>query len=241
MYAIVETGGKQYRVQPGDRIDVERLPGAVGDTIDLDRVLFVGDGPEGAKQDSVRVIGKIVEQARGPKILVFKMKRRKMYRRKRGHRQHFTRLQIEDIEMGGVSTKSAAQAKQKKPLKAEGKPKAKVAEKAAKPEAEKAPAKKTAPEKAAPKKTAEEKAPPSKAAPKKAAPKKATPKKAASAEVKKDAPKKAAPQKPAPKKEASAETKKAASAKKAAPKKAKEGDEKTPKKAAKKKPAEDKE
>ena len=104
MYAVIETGGKQYRVAPGGVIAVERLPGSVGDVVELSRVLLVGEGEEvkvgapvvaGAK---VRAI--IVAQARGPKIMVFKFKRRKKYRRKTGHRQALTRLRVEEIAVG---------------------------------------------------------------------------------------------------------------------------------------------
>jgi len=103
MYAIVETGGKQYRVQPGDVIRVERLPGEIGQEVFFDKVLLIVDSQnvkigqpvvEGAK-----VKGVIVKQDRGRKIIVFKFKRRKRYRRKRGHRQYFTAIKIEEINV----------------------------------------------------------------------------------------------------------------------------------------------
>ncbi len=101
MFAIIKTGGKQYRVAPGDRIVVERLAGDVGAEVALDQVLAVGNGDSGAigrplvADASVRA--RIVQQPRGTKIIVFKKKRRKNYRRKHGHRQELTVLQIEEI------------------------------------------------------------------------------------------------------------------------------------------------
>ena len=110
MYAIVETGGKQYRVRPGDTIAVERLSGEPGETLDLERVLLVrGDGANethvGAPGvDGAVVRAEVVEQARGEKIIVFRYKSKVRYRRKTGHRQSLTRLRITDILLGGVST-----------------------------------------------------------------------------------------------------------------------------------------
>jgi large subunit ribosomal protein L21 len=101
MYAVIKTGGKQYRVTQGDRLRVEKLPGNVGDTVTLSEVLLVGAG-EGVKVGSplvggAKVQAKIVAQDRGPKIIVFKFRRRKNYRRKTGHRQPFTALEITGI------------------------------------------------------------------------------------------------------------------------------------------------
>ncbi len=102
MYAVIKTGGKQYKVSPGDIIRVEKLPGDPGQEIELNEVLLVGDGNqvkigqplvEGAK-----VIATIVDQGRSRKIIIFKKKRRKNYRRKRGHRQYYTELQIKEIQ-----------------------------------------------------------------------------------------------------------------------------------------------
>jgi large subunit ribosomal protein L21 len=101
MFAIVKTGGKQYRVAPGDQIVVERLAGDVGAQISLDQVLAISDGDSGAigrptlADASVRA--RIVQQPRGTKVIVFKKKRRKNYRRKHGHRQELTVLRIEEI------------------------------------------------------------------------------------------------------------------------------------------------
>ena len=101
MYAVIKTGGKQYRVAQGDRLRVEKLAGNVGDTVTLDQVLLVGAG-DGVKVGAPLVSGakveaKIVAQDRGKKIIIFKFRRRKNYRRKTGHRQPFTALEITGI------------------------------------------------------------------------------------------------------------------------------------------------
>jgi large subunit ribosomal protein L21 len=101
MYAVVRTGGKQVRVEPGKTVRVERLDGDVGSKIELDEVLLVGG--EGSPRvgtpvvDGARVVGTITDQGRGAKIVVFKMKRRKNYRRKQGHRQAYTEIRVEEI------------------------------------------------------------------------------------------------------------------------------------------------
>ena len=101
MYAVVTAGNRQYRVSPGDKIDVEKLAGAVGDTIALTHVQLVGQGADvmiGAPVVAgARVEAQIVEQKRGKKIIIFKHRRRKGYRRKQGHRQSLTSLQITGI------------------------------------------------------------------------------------------------------------------------------------------------
>ncbi len=101
MYAVVESGGKQYKVQPGATVEIERLPAEVGSTVELDRVLLVGDDaalevgrPTVA---GARVLAEVVEQGKGDKIIVFRYKRKVRYRRKTGHRQRLTRLLIKDI------------------------------------------------------------------------------------------------------------------------------------------------
>jgi large subunit ribosomal protein L21 len=101
MYAIVRTGGKQYQVACGDQLRVEKLDGNVGDVVNLGEVLMVVDGDD-AKigrpvLESAKVVAKIAEQGRAKKIIVFKKKRRKGYQVKRGHRQSFTSLMIEQI------------------------------------------------------------------------------------------------------------------------------------------------
>ena len=104
VYAVVETGGRQYRVRQGQTITVNKLPVEAGETIELDRVLLVaneGDGGEVAVgQPTVpgaKVIARVVGQERGPKIIVFRYKPKVRYRRKTGHRQHLTRLEIQEI------------------------------------------------------------------------------------------------------------------------------------------------
>jgi large subunit ribosomal protein L21 len=101
MYAIVLTGGKQYRVSPGDSIEVEKLPQEVGEQVELSEVLMVADGAkvrigqpvvEGAK-----VRATVTRQAEGRKVIVFKFHNKNRYRRRIGHRQHHTRLQINEI------------------------------------------------------------------------------------------------------------------------------------------------
>ncbi len=98
MFAIVRTGGKQYKVAKGDKIEIEKLEGKAGDKINLDEVLFV-DGKIGAPLVAgASVAAKLVDQIRGPKITVFKKKRRQNYRRKKGHRQDLTLIEITDIK-----------------------------------------------------------------------------------------------------------------------------------------------
>lgn len=101
MYAVIETGGKQYRVCPGDSIVVETLAGEVGSTIEFDKVLAVGkDSGEllaGADAASVKVTASIEAHDRAKKIIVFKFKRKKQYRRTNGHRQNQTRVKIGEI------------------------------------------------------------------------------------------------------------------------------------------------
>ncbi len=107
MYAVIETGGKQYRVQPGDTLVVERLDAPVGSRVELDRVLMVvpDSGPPLVGRPLVagaRVRARVVAQEKGRKIIVFKFKAKVRYRRKQGHRQRYTRLAVEDIEVGEV-------------------------------------------------------------------------------------------------------------------------------------------
>jgi large subunit ribosomal protein L21 len=101
MYAVVRTGGKQYKVAPEQKLRVEKLPGEIGDTIELDEVLLTaGDQVKigTPRVEGAKVIGTITEQGRGPKIVVFKLKRRKNYRRKQGHRQGYTEIRVDKIE-----------------------------------------------------------------------------------------------------------------------------------------------
>lgn len=103
MYAVVKTGGKQYKVAEGTFLKVEKCPGDVGQELVFDEVLLVSKDGElkvGApKVEGARVCGTIVEQGRDKKIIVFKMKRRKGYRRKQGHRQHYTGVKVDRIEV----------------------------------------------------------------------------------------------------------------------------------------------
>jgi large subunit ribosomal protein L21 len=107
MYAVIETGGKQYRVIPGQTLEVELLPAEPGSEIALDRVLLVSTGTETLVGHptipGARVIGTVVREGRGQKILVFKFKSKKRYRRLRGHRQSFTYLAVTDIQANGES------------------------------------------------------------------------------------------------------------------------------------------
>jgi large subunit ribosomal protein L21 len=99
MYAVIETGGKQYRVAPGDSIRVETLPGEVGSEVEFE-ALAVVDGEQvkaGAAASGVKVKGAITAHGRGDKTLVFKFKRKKQYKRTIGHRQNFTEIQVNEI------------------------------------------------------------------------------------------------------------------------------------------------
>ena len=103
MYAIIRSGGKQYRAEVGATIDVDRLPNEVGDTIDITDVLLVAnDGDAAIGQPTVAsasVSATVVEQFRGKKIIVYKYRQRTNYRRKQGHRQYYTRLRIDNIQV----------------------------------------------------------------------------------------------------------------------------------------------
>lgn len=118
MYAVVKTGGKQYRVAKDDILKVERLPGEAGDVVTLEDVLMLGDGADvtvGAPiVDGASVAAEILEQKRDKKIIVFKKRRRQNYRRKAGHRQHLTVLKVTDILTDGAKPKPAAKKAAKK-------------------------------------------------------------------------------------------------------------------------------
>ena len=163
MYAVIKTGGKQYKVAKDQILVVERLPGEAGDTLSFDEVLMVGDGDQATVGtpfvEGAAVSAELVEQTRGKKIIVFKKKRRKGYRRRKGHRQEQTVLRVTEVL---TDAKKPAQAK------AKAEPVPKIEGEAA------------TPEKATPKaKAAPKKAPEKKAAAKKPAEKKATAKKPA--------------------------------------------------------------
>ena len=101
MYAVIETGGKQYRVAPGQTIDIDTIAGDVGSDVEFDRVLLLSNDANelvtGEPLKSARVRGKIAGHGRGDKILVFKFKRKKQYKRTIGHRQNYTRIQVSEI------------------------------------------------------------------------------------------------------------------------------------------------
>jgi large subunit ribosomal protein L21 len=169
MFAIVRTGGKQYRVAPGDKIVVEKLDGQAGDSIKLEDVLLAGEGGDLKSTAGLTVAAEIVAQAKGDKVTVFKKRRRHNYRRKRGHRQQHTILRI--VSIGGKgATKPKAEAKAEAPAaaasakaedpKVEKKAVAPKADKAAKPAAKAA---KPSTKDAAPAKAAAKKAPAAKA------------------------------------------------------------------------------
>ena len=139
MFAVVRTGGKQYRVAAGDKIAVEKLAGDAGDTVTLGDVLLAGEGDKLADASKVSVSAEIIAQAKSEKVVVFKKRRRHNYRRKAGHRQQMTLLRITDVGEG------AKKAPAKKTA-----PKKEAAEKKA--PAKKAPSKKAAAKKPAAKK-----------------------------------------------------------------------------------------
>jgi large subunit ribosomal protein L21 len=115
MFAVIRTGGKQHRVAENDRIVVERLGGEAGDLVAFDQVLMLAeDGKEplvgAAVPAEARVFGRVLEQTRGPKLIVFKKKRRKNYRRTHGHRQDLTAVRIVSISASGAFEAEAAAA-----------------------------------------------------------------------------------------------------------------------------------
>ena len=176
MFAVVRTGGKQYRVAPGDKIVVEKLAGETGDSINLEDVLLAGEGSELKSTAGLKVIAEILAQAKSDKVTVFKKRRRHNYRRKAGHRQQLTILRITQIgdqkaeknaaekapkaeaapaKAEAAPTAAAAPAKEAKvPAAKTEKPAAKAPAKAEKPAAKAAPAKAKSTKDAAPAKGA---------------------------------------------------------------------------------------
>lgn len=136
MFAVVRTGGKQYRVAPGDKIVVEKLAGEAGETVTLGDVLVAGDGGSLTSTDGLTVAAEIIAQAKGEKVIVFKKRRRHNYRRRNGHRQQHTILRITAIgdhkapereakaqdsaKLDDSQQPAAAKAHEQAPLKIEG-------------------------------------------------------------------------------------------------------------------------
>ena len=111
MFAIVRTGGKQYRVAAGDKIAVEKIAGNAGDTISLGDILLAGEGAELKDVAGLLVSAEIIAQAQGEKVIIFKKRRRHNYRRKNGHRQQLTLLRITSIGSDKPKAKKAAEPK----------------------------------------------------------------------------------------------------------------------------------
>ena len=109
MFAIVRTGGKQYRVAAGDKIVVEKIDGEAGASVTLGDVLLAGEGSELKPTDGLTVAAEIIAQAKGDKVIVFKKRRRHNYRRRNGHRQQHTILKI--VSIGAAAKKAAAKTK----------------------------------------------------------------------------------------------------------------------------------
>ena len=135
MYAVIETGGKQYRVELGSELAVERLEGAAGDTIKFERVLLVADGDKASVGTPVvgdaLVTASLVRQDRGEKLIVFKYRPKARHRAKNGHRQEQTIVRIADITFGGRSAAEEAKAQEKEAGKAQAKAAAEAEKKAA--------------------------------------------------------------------------------------------------------------
>ena len=153
MYAVIRAGGKQYRVAPGDVIRVEKQATGTDGRVEFPEILAVsgGEGQIGKPQQGARVVGELVEEGRGAKILVFHYKRKKQYKKLRGHRQSYTAVRITEIAFDGQSFK-APELEKKQP-----KPKKAVATREEEHEAEVKTAQGHAKKKAAPKKSAAKK------------------------------------------------------------------------------------
>lgn len=133
MYAIIETGGKQYRVKEGDQITVEKLNAADGEQIAFDKVLVLGDGKDAKVGtpyvDAATVFGEVVSSGKGKKVIIFKYKAKKDYRKKQGHRQPYTLVEITGISADGTApAKKAAAPKQEAPATEEPKEEASAKE-----------------------------------------------------------------------------------------------------------------
>jgi large subunit ribosomal protein L21 len=152
MYAVIRAGGKQYRVAPGDVIRVEKVGTGTDGQVEFPVLAVSGEEGQVGQQADARVVGHVVEEGRGAKVLVFHYKRKKQYKKLRGHRQAYTAVRIAEIAFGGQSFKAPDLPKKQPKLK-QVKPAAETHE--AEPEAKKSTAKK----KSAPKKTAKKTAP----------------------------------------------------------------------------------
>lgn len=112
MFAVLTTGGKQYRVEPGSELTIERITGDAGSTVTFDRVLLVGDGDDVTvgtpTVDGASVTGTVLGETLGPKLVIFKFKQKVKYRRRTGHRQHLTRIRIDEINGVGKGRAAAA-------------------------------------------------------------------------------------------------------------------------------------
>jgi large subunit ribosomal protein L21 len=119
MYAVIRAGGKQYRVAPGDVIRVEKQATGTDGRVDFSDILAVsgGEGQIGKPESEARVVGEVVEEGRSPKILVFHYKRKKQYKKLRGHRQSYTAVRITEIAFGGQSFKAPEVAKKQPKVK----------------------------------------------------------------------------------------------------------------------------
>jgi large subunit ribosomal protein L21 len=153
MYAVIRAGGKQYRVAPGDVIRVEKVGTGTDGLVEFPVLAVSGEAGQVGQQADARVVGTVVEEGRGAKILVFHYKRKKQYKKLRGHRQSYTAVRISEIAFGGQSFKAPELPKKEPKLK-----KVKAAE--AEAPAEESTAKKSsAKQKAAPKKAAKKSTP----------------------------------------------------------------------------------
>ncbi len=155
-YAVLKSGGKQYRVSAGDVILVEKIIGDSGSKVTFDDIIMMGEGSkihmEKNELKAASVTGEVIEQTRGPKLLVFKKKRRHNYRRKKGHKQDLTAVKIQSIDLKKTTVKTAPKDSAKKPTETKTTKKADVVKK---PTTKKVNAKKTTTtKKAAPKKAA---------------------------------------------------------------------------------------
>jgi len=155
-YAVLKSGGKQYKVSAGDVILVEKIIGDSGSKITFDNIIMMGEGAkihvEESELKTASVTGKVIEQTRGPKLLVFKKKRRHNYRRKKGHKQDLTAIRIESIDLKKIENKTSSKDKTKKPAEVKTAKKTEAVKKTATKKtnvAKKPTAKKAAPKKAA--------------------------------------------------------------------------------------------